>query len=237
MRTERVVEAFVRAGMSAALDGPGGPAKRRRDIGRAIVAPALDANVIERTGELLQGSRRAGRGVWLHGREWWTARAVQDAGEERVGMRRANATTCTTLRFGVRSRRRLVRLASRSVLVATRSATRSRRTSSKPALTFARCRTAWPRRREHDDGVCMCSIMAGWVCGVRWTVGDVPRRVARAGRWLAKVAVGCGRFAATRPEHSDFRSVPQLPAYGCKVSQPYARATLCSARYLSMRRE
>ncbi|MFN7985512.1 MAG: SDR family NAD(P)-dependent oxidoreductase [Vicinamibacterales bacterium] len=54
MRTERVVEAFVRAGMPAALDGPGGPGETTVYIGRAIVALALDASVIARTGELLE---------------------------------------------------------------------------------------------------------------------------------------------------------------------------------------
>lgn len=54
MRTERVVEAFVRAGMSAALDGPGGPGETTAYIGRAVVALAKDDNVVAKTGELLE---------------------------------------------------------------------------------------------------------------------------------------------------------------------------------------
>ena len=54
MRTERVVEAFVRAGMSAALDGPGGPGETTAYIGRAVVALAKDDNVLAKTGELLE---------------------------------------------------------------------------------------------------------------------------------------------------------------------------------------
>src|SRR5215203_5204010 len=44
MRTERVVEAFRRAGAAHALDGPGGPRETTAYIGRAIVALASDAD-------------------------------------------------------------------------------------------------------------------------------------------------------------------------------------------------
>ena len=54
MRTERVVEAFRRAGMADKLDGPGGPSETPAYLGRAVVALALDPKVIERTGQLLE---------------------------------------------------------------------------------------------------------------------------------------------------------------------------------------
>ena len=54
MRTERVVEAFRRAGMADKLDGPGGPSETPAYLGRAAVALALDPKVIERTGQLLE---------------------------------------------------------------------------------------------------------------------------------------------------------------------------------------
>lgn len=54
MRTERVVEAFRRAGAEAALDGPHGPKESPAYLGRAIVALASDARVIEKTGQLLE---------------------------------------------------------------------------------------------------------------------------------------------------------------------------------------
>ena len=54
MRTERVVEAFRRAGALAALDGPGGPKETPAYLGRAIVALASDERVIERSGQLLE---------------------------------------------------------------------------------------------------------------------------------------------------------------------------------------
>jgi NAD(P)-dependent dehydrogenase (short-subunit alcohol dehydrogenase family) len=54
MRTERVVEAFTRAGAAAALDGPGGPKETTAYLGRAIVALASDERVLERTGQLLE---------------------------------------------------------------------------------------------------------------------------------------------------------------------------------------
>ena len=59
MRTERVVEAFRRAGLMAALDGPGGPKETPAYLGRAIVALASDARVIERTGQILEAGTLA----------------------------------------------------------------------------------------------------------------------------------------------------------------------------------
>jgi NAD(P)-dependent dehydrogenase (short-subunit alcohol dehydrogenase family) len=59
MRTERVVEAFRRAGMMAALDGPGGPTETPAYLGRAIVALASDPRVIERTGQVLEAGTLA----------------------------------------------------------------------------------------------------------------------------------------------------------------------------------
>jgi NAD(P)-dependent dehydrogenase (short-subunit alcohol dehydrogenase family) len=54
MRTERVTEAFRRAGAIAALDGPGGPKETPTYIGRAIVALTADPQVLERSGQLLE---------------------------------------------------------------------------------------------------------------------------------------------------------------------------------------
>ena len=54
MRTERVVEAFRRAGAEAALDGPGGPKETTTYLGRAIVALASDDEVIEKSGKVLE---------------------------------------------------------------------------------------------------------------------------------------------------------------------------------------
>jgi NAD(P)-dependent dehydrogenase (short-subunit alcohol dehydrogenase family) len=54
MRTERIVEAFRRAGALAALDGPGGPKETPVYLGRAIVALASDARVMEKSGQLLE---------------------------------------------------------------------------------------------------------------------------------------------------------------------------------------
>ena len=54
MRTERVVEAFRRAGAAQALDGPGGPKETPAYLGRAIVSLASDERVIERSGQLLE---------------------------------------------------------------------------------------------------------------------------------------------------------------------------------------
>jgi NAD(P)-dependent dehydrogenase (short-subunit alcohol dehydrogenase family) len=54
MRTERVVEAFTRAGYRAALEGPGGPTETTTYIGRAVVALVTDPNVMNKTGRLLE---------------------------------------------------------------------------------------------------------------------------------------------------------------------------------------
>jgi NAD(P)-dependent dehydrogenase (short-subunit alcohol dehydrogenase family) len=54
MRTERVVEAFRRAGAEASLDGPGGPKETTAYLGRAVVALASDARVVEKSGQLLE---------------------------------------------------------------------------------------------------------------------------------------------------------------------------------------
>ena len=54
MRTERIVEAFRRAGALAALDGPGGPKETPAYLGRAIVALASDERVMEKSGQLLE---------------------------------------------------------------------------------------------------------------------------------------------------------------------------------------
>lgn len=54
MRTERVVEAFRRAGAADALDGPGGPKETTAYLGRAIVALACDTRVIEKSGQLVE---------------------------------------------------------------------------------------------------------------------------------------------------------------------------------------
>jgi NAD(P)-dependent dehydrogenase (short-subunit alcohol dehydrogenase family) len=54
MRTERVIEAFRRAGASAALDGPGGPKETTAYLGRAIVALASDGRVLEKSGQLVE---------------------------------------------------------------------------------------------------------------------------------------------------------------------------------------
>jgi NAD(P)-dependent dehydrogenase (short-subunit alcohol dehydrogenase family) len=54
MRTERVVEAFRRAGAENALNGPGGPKETTAYVGRAVVALASDPKVIERSGQLLE---------------------------------------------------------------------------------------------------------------------------------------------------------------------------------------
>lgn len=54
MRTERIVEAFTRAGAAQALDGPGGPKETPFYLGRAIVALASDPRVLDKSGELLE---------------------------------------------------------------------------------------------------------------------------------------------------------------------------------------
>jgi NAD(P)-dependent dehydrogenase (short-subunit alcohol dehydrogenase family) len=54
MRTERVVEAFRRAGAIGALDGPGGPTETTAYLGRAIVALASDQRLLARSGQVLE---------------------------------------------------------------------------------------------------------------------------------------------------------------------------------------
>jgi NAD(P)-dependent dehydrogenase (short-subunit alcohol dehydrogenase family) len=54
MRTERVTEAFRRAGAAAALDGPGGPKETPVYLGRAVVALASDAQVLDKSGQLVE---------------------------------------------------------------------------------------------------------------------------------------------------------------------------------------
>ena len=54
MRTERVVEAFRRAGAPDALDGPRGPQETPAYLGRAIVALASDPLVMNRSGQVVE---------------------------------------------------------------------------------------------------------------------------------------------------------------------------------------
>ncbi len=54
MRTERVTEAFRRAGAEAALDGPHGPKETPVYLARAIVALAADPKVLEKSGQVLE---------------------------------------------------------------------------------------------------------------------------------------------------------------------------------------
>ena len=54
MRTERVVEAFRRAGAEHALNGPGGPGETTTYVGRSIVALAGDAHVVDKSGQVLE---------------------------------------------------------------------------------------------------------------------------------------------------------------------------------------
>jgi len=54
MRTERIVEAFRRAGVPDAINGPGGPKETPVYLGRAIVALASDARVIDKSGQLVE---------------------------------------------------------------------------------------------------------------------------------------------------------------------------------------
>jgi NAD(P)-dependent dehydrogenase (short-subunit alcohol dehydrogenase family) len=54
MRTERIVEAFRRAGALSALDGPGGPKETPAYLARAVVALASDGRVMEKSGQLLE---------------------------------------------------------------------------------------------------------------------------------------------------------------------------------------
>jgi NAD(P)-dependent dehydrogenase (short-subunit alcohol dehydrogenase family) len=59
MRTERVTEAFRRAGAIGALDGPGGPKETPVYLGRAIAALAGDPRALERSGQLLEAGTLA----------------------------------------------------------------------------------------------------------------------------------------------------------------------------------
>ena len=54
MRTERVSEAFRRAGAAEALDGPRGPKETPVYLGRAVVALAGDPQVMEKSGQVLE---------------------------------------------------------------------------------------------------------------------------------------------------------------------------------------
>jgi NAD(P)-dependent dehydrogenase (short-subunit alcohol dehydrogenase family) len=54
MRTERVVEAFRRAGALDALSGPGGPQETTAYLGRAVVALASDERVLEKSGHVVE---------------------------------------------------------------------------------------------------------------------------------------------------------------------------------------
>lgn len=54
MRTERVVEAFRRAGAIAALDGPGGPGETPAYLGRAVAALASDSEIMAKSGQVLE---------------------------------------------------------------------------------------------------------------------------------------------------------------------------------------
>jgi NAD(P)-dependent dehydrogenase (short-subunit alcohol dehydrogenase family) len=54
MRTERVVEAFRRAGALHALDGPGGPKETTTYLGRAVVALVSDARILEKSGQVVE---------------------------------------------------------------------------------------------------------------------------------------------------------------------------------------
>ena len=54
MRTERVVEAFRKAGAMEALNGPGGPKETPTYLGRAIVALSADPQVMTKSGQVLE---------------------------------------------------------------------------------------------------------------------------------------------------------------------------------------
>lgn len=54
LRTERVVAAFTRAGMAAALEGGAGPRESTAYVGRAVVALAADDGVMQHTGKVLE---------------------------------------------------------------------------------------------------------------------------------------------------------------------------------------
>jgi len=60
MRTERVVEAFRRAGAADALDGPRGPKETTAYLGRCIVALASDTRIMEKSGRLVEVAALAG---------------------------------------------------------------------------------------------------------------------------------------------------------------------------------
>jgi NAD(P)-dependent dehydrogenase (short-subunit alcohol dehydrogenase family) len=59
MRTERVVEAFRRAGAAAALEGPGGPSETPVYLARAVVALASDPKILDKSGQLLEAGALA----------------------------------------------------------------------------------------------------------------------------------------------------------------------------------
>jgi hypothetical protein len=54
MRTERITEAFRRAGAADALNGPHGPKETPAYLARAIVALAADPLVLEKSGKVLE---------------------------------------------------------------------------------------------------------------------------------------------------------------------------------------
>jgi NAD(P)-dependent dehydrogenase (short-subunit alcohol dehydrogenase family) len=54
VRTERVVQAFRKAGAMDALNGPGGPQETPAYVGRAVVALAADPQVMAKSGEVLE---------------------------------------------------------------------------------------------------------------------------------------------------------------------------------------
>ena len=54
MRTERVVEAFRKAGAMDALNGPSGPKETPTYLGRAVVALVADPHVIAKSGNVLE---------------------------------------------------------------------------------------------------------------------------------------------------------------------------------------
>jgi hypothetical protein len=59
MRTERVIEAFKRAGAEQALNGPGGPRETPLYLARAIVALCSDPRVMAKSGQLLEAGTLA----------------------------------------------------------------------------------------------------------------------------------------------------------------------------------
>ena len=80
MRTERVVEAFRRAGAPDALDGPGGPKETTAYLGRAIVALASDGRV-HRKVRSARGGRHARARVRFYGHRRDAAAAVPHSHE------------------------------------------------------------------------------------------------------------------------------------------------------------